>query len=396
VQSASIAPQNVILFEPDLSETTTIARAQEFADVGFRPIVLGFRRARYNRHYSAPWPEIELGRTEDARYWRRVQALLGALPAILRCRVLFKSGALFLARNLDQLVLAIVARGFFNRRIFLIYEVVDIHPTLTRNSLSCRFIRMIERLCLKRVSLVVVSSPAFLRDYFAAVQGYRGEWTVVENKLRLPRSEVTYAVRQRERVNRPLLGGKRWVIGYFGLIRGQATIELIVRLARRLPDRIEFRFRGVLTTVDEKWFRQAIAQARNISYGGEFTNPADLADLYGSVDLAWALDLENTESNSRWLLPCRFYESGLFGVPCIAVRDFEIGALIKRLDVGWTFDHPLDESLYRFFSELTRTSYEEKRRKLIAYPTETFVANGSDDTLVRKLRKLGWPTVVGD
>jgi succinoglycan biosynthesis protein ExoL len=380
--------RNVILFQPDLSETTTIARAQELVDGGFHPTVFGFRRARYNRDYVAPWPQVELGRTQDAQYWRRLRALIGALPTLARNRTLLGSGVLFLARNLDQLLLALLARALFNRRAILVYEVVDIQPALTQPGMPCAAMRLIERLCLARIELVAVSSPAFVLHYFAARQRYRGEWIVVENKLRLCPTYVSRAMRLRERRRKSSPAGRRWIVGYFGLIRGRATIELIVRLARHFPDRLEFRFRGVLTTVDRAWFRAAIAQAGNITYEGEFANPGDLAELYGGVDLAWALDLENVEANSRWLLPCRFYEAGLFGVPCLAVREFEIGRLIERLDAGWTFEHPLEDSLRGFFASLDGVSYECKRRKLLALPTTTFVARRDGDGLCEKLRRL--------
>lgn len=382
--------QRVVLFEPDLTETTTIARAQEFIDAGLLPVVFGFRRARYNRRYVAPWREIELGRTRDARYWDRLRAMIAALPAIIKHRSLLVSSGLYLARNLDQLLLALLARALFNRRAAVVYEVVDIQPAFTRDNLGCAAIRWIERLCLARTQLIVVSSPAFFHNYFAPVQRYRGEWVVVENKLRLSGFDLKRVAEQRARTTKRLRGGKPWIVGYFGLIRGQATIELIVKLAKRFPETLQFKFGGVLTTVDEAWFRAAIAQAGNIRYDGEFENPGDLTELYSSVDFVWAIDLENIESNSRWLLPCRFYEAGLFGVPCLAVRRFEIGQLIERLDVGWTFDKPLEDSLSRFFESLTTLSYEAKAEKLKTCPIGTFVAGDDGDVLCQKLRQLGW------
>ena len=65
--------------EPDLTETTTVARAMELIQGGFVPIVFGFRRARYNRSHVASWREIELGQTEDGKYGRRLKALARAL-----------------------------------------------------------------------------------------------------------------------------------------------------------------------------------------------------------------------------------------------------------------------------------------------------------------------------
>lgn len=378
----------IVFFEPDLTETTTVARASEFADNGLVPVIFGFRRGRYNCHHVASWREVDLGTTKDAHYWQRIAALIGAVPAIVRHRRYLKSATVFLARNLDQLLLALVARALFNRGAAIVYEAVDIQPAFTREDIVGAVIRSIERLCVARIDLLAVSSPAFHRNYFASRQRYRGDWIVVENRLRLSAAALADCVARRATAKRPLHGGRKWVIGYFGLIRGRATIELMVQLASRLPDLVEIRFRGVPTTVGEAWFRTAIAAAPNIAFEGVYSNPEDLGGLYGGVDFAWAIDLENVGCNSRWLLPCRFYEAGLFGVPCLAVHDFEIGRMIDRLDVGWSFETPLVESLIQFFETLDVTAYEAKRRKLLACAPATFAAVESDAMLYRRVSEL--------
>src|ERR1700761_8174789 len=104
----------------------------------------------------------------------------------------------------------------------------------------------------------------------------------------------------------------------------------MTRLAERLKGKIIFKFRGALTTVDAGIFRAALRQLPNMEFGGPYLPHQDLAALYRSVDFAWALDLEHADHNSRWLMPCRFYEAGYFGVPCLAVRDFEVGSVLER------------------------------------------------------------------
>jgi len=380
--------KDIAIFEPDLTETTTLARAKEFVAAGFQPIILGFRRGRYNRTNIAPWREIELGNTRDGQYWKRVKALICALPVIVGGRRDLRARAIFLARNLDQLLLALFARFFFNPKAVIAYEVVDIQPAFTRHGLRGAIIRATERACLKEVDLLAVSSPAFCRDYFQKKQRYRGPWVVVENKLRLSSAEAARALQVRKVAVKPVNRGAPWRIGYFGLIRGQATIELMMRLAIALPEKIEIEFRGIATTVDHGWFHAMLAQHRNVRFGGEYRNPDDLPDLYSGVDFAWAIDLENTDGNSRWLLPCRFYEAGLVGVPCLAAREFEIGQLLDRLDLGWTFADPVEASLIAFFDSLSPEAYAQKRRTLLACPADTFMTGDADDVLPKQLTEL--------
>jgi succinoglycan biosynthesis protein ExoL len=302
-----------------------------------------------------------------------LRALLGAVPAVVANRKHLTHASVLYARNMDQLVLALLARLFAGSAAPVAYEVLDIPPILTRRGAGPMLLRAIERYCLARVRLLVLSSPGFHRHYFEPLQQYRGAWHLMENKLdasvgRMPVVRCDIGSRTRRE-------SRRWVVGYFGLIRGDATFDLMTRLAARLGDRVEFRFRGVLTTVDERKFRMAIDRHSNMNYAGPYVPQKDLAKLYRDVDFAWALDLEHISHNSRWLLPCRFYEAGYFGVPCLAVRGFEIGNLVEQLGIGWTFSDPLEENLVRFFETLEPAAYDQTRRRLEARPESQFVSH---------------------
>jgi succinoglycan biosynthesis protein ExoL len=376
--------RHLFFFCPDITDATTMKRAQQFIEHGLRVIVFGFRRERYNSGYAPPWPHVELGMTADARYWQRLRALLGALPVIFAHRQWLRRAALFYARNVDQLVLTVLARWMSGNRAPVAYEVLDIQPALMGRGPGAMLLRFIERLCLRHVRLLVLSSPGFHRSYFSMIQKYRGEWFLMENKLHAPIAAAA-AIRARPFEHD---GHRPWVIAYFGLIRGQETFELMTRLAARLEGKVVFKFRGILTTVDEARFRAALAKQPNMIYGGPYRPHDDLPSLYGDVDFAWGLDLENTDHNSRWLLPCRFYEAGHFGVPCLAVHGFEFGALVEEHRIGWTFGRPLEDQLTRFFQALTPEAYRAARERLLAQPEGTFVANEDVAALSAALERL--------
>lgn len=375
--------QALIFFAPDITETNTVKRVQEFVDNGFAPVVFGFWRGRYNARFRPDWPHVVLGATRDARYWHRLRALVGAVPRLLAHRERLRRASIYYARNVDQLALALFARRLFNPRAVVGYEVLDIQPLFVATGWRGAVLRWIERRCLRRVRVLVVSSPGFYKHYYAARQGFAGEWFLLENKLH--RSTLAALPPRDAPPPRATVGEYRWVVGYFGLIRGEATFALILRLAERLRHRVLFRFAGIFTTVREAQFRAALARQPNMVYDGEYANPQALPALYSGVDFAWALDLENTADNSRWLLPNRFYEAGLFGVPCLAVRGFEFGAMVERMRVGWTFGEPLEESLVEFFETLTAADYLQKRRRLAALPTGVFVADEDAAALCRIL-----------
>ena len=195
-------------FCPDVTDASTLKRVQQFMDFGYSVTVFGFRRERYNTDYQPPWPNVPLGFTTDARYWHRLSALLHAIPTLFANRRTLARASIFYARNIDQLLLALLGRLIAFSRAPIAYEVLDIPPILMRRGLVPTFLRAIERLCLRRVSLLVLSSPGFHRNYFSAVQKYAGAWFLLENKL-YPSPSRSRSVAIRPPGNQPQAVGGR-------------------------------------------------------------------------------------------------------------------------------------------------------------------------------------------
>jgi succinoglycan biosynthesis protein ExoL len=373
----------LLFFCPDVTDASTSKRVQQFIDFGYNVTVFSFRRERYNTTYQPPWPNIPLGFTSDGRYWQRARALLYAIPTVFAHRKMLSQASVFYARNIEQLLLALFARFITFSRAPVVYEVLDISSILMRRGMITTLLRVIERLCLRQTSLLVLSSPGFHRNYFKAIQKYHGDWFLLENKLHPSISSGPVLNRR--------VSDKPWVVGYFGLIRGEATFDLITRLAERLQGRVLFRFGGILTTVDKEKFNEVLRRCPNIVYSGPYLPQRDLKDLYSNVDFTWALDLEHTDHNSRWLMPCRFYESGYFGIPCLAVHGFEVGNVIEKNQIGWTFDAPLEEALINFFEQLTPAIYEHICERLHSMPRTMFVA---DDDVTKLCAIINKPSPI--
>lgn len=382
--AGATAQQRIVLLVPDIADTITRNRVESFGEAGHKLTVIGFRRGRYHRPDPPGGPHVELGRTADAQYLQRLRAVLAALPGLVANRRLLRQADALYARNLDQLVLALFARLALRAPAPVFYEVLDVQPILVGGGLTSRLLRLLERLCLRDVRLLVLSSGGFHANYYQPIQKYRGRWFLLENKL--PASVRVLMPEGRQGAVDRVPSGNRLTVGYFGLIRGEATLDLIERLAWRLRDRVVFRFAGIVTSVDPARFRRVVAENENIVYEGEYDNPADLPRLYGSVDFTWALDLENADGNSRWLMPCRFYESGYFGVPCLVAHDFEVARTVQEFGCGWSFAAPYEEALVEFFRRLTPEDYARKRQALAAMPDTSFVAAPAADGLARILR----------
>ena len=269
VRSPVLTARELVYFGSEVRDASTVKRVQQFIDHGFAVTVFGFHRTRYNNDYQPPWPHVTLGTTIDGRYGHRLLALLSAIPILLTHRRRFTLASAFYARNIDQLLLALLARVLGGSRAPIVYEVLDIPPILMRKGVAASLLRWVERRCLRRVGLLALSSPAFHRNYYAAVQHHRGPWVLVENKLHPSIARIARPGRRA-----PVRGGRPWVIGYFGLIRGEDTFALMARLAERLQGKVEFVFRGALTTVDpEAASTQALKRLPNMDFWRSPTSP---------------------------------------------------------------------------------------------------------------------------
>ena len=102
--------RRLVFFCPDVTDASTLKRVQQFVDHGYSVTVFGFRRHRYNTAYQPTWPCVPLGLTSDGRYLQRLTALLRAIPVIVAHRHELTNVSAYYARNIDQLLLAMVAR----------------------------------------------------------------------------------------------------------------------------------------------------------------------------------------------------------------------------------------------------------------------------------------------
>ena len=290
---------------------------------------------------------------------------------------------MFYARNIDQLLLAMVARLLGGSRAPVVYEVLDIPPILMRQGISAALLRWIERRCLEHVRLLALSSPAFHRNYYAAIQHHRGPWFLVENKLHPSIARIARPTRPR-----PVRGGRPWVVGYFGLIRGEDTFALMARLAERLQGRVQFVFRGALTTVDPARFRRDAEAAAEHDLRRSLPAPQRSRDALsrGRLRLGARPRAHRPQFALADALPV--LRGGYFGVPCLAVRDFQVGSVVEQHGIGFTFDQPLEERLVRFFETLTVADYERICAELARMPDDMFVAGDDVAKLCAPDRRL--------
>jgi succinoglycan biosynthesis protein ExoL len=366
--------REIAYFMWDRTDAGTIKRARSLRAIGFHVIGFSFRRRRYNPGAEPEWENVDLGLVTDRSYLARIPNLMYGLLSAWRMRRRLREVPYFLARGLDLCLFALAVRWLIGGRQPVIYEVYDVHFTLLEDSLRGAHFRWLERRALKRVHIVAVTAPAYARIYFAERQGYCGPYFVVENKLPGEVLQETPA----NRVHPPWQRGARpLIIGWFGALRCNESVEILRRAALALPDELEIHLRGWPSEMPGEEFQAIVDGVPNMTYFGPFRSPEDLAAIYGAIDLNWAVDLQFRGGNSDWLLPFRLYEGGYHNVPALGAAGLAAAAKVEELDLGWNLSEPYAENLVEFVRRLDRTALEAKRAHLRSLPRTLFA--GDDD-----------------
>jgi len=343
----------------DLDDAAVRRRVKLLAREGFSVGLGGFRRHSAAASAGAVGTAVDLGRTMDARLVHRARTVLRRLVSPDALAELCQNAPVIVARNLEMLVLAARVRSRNQR---LIYECLDIHRMMLGTGKASQILRWLERRLLARTDLVIVSSPAFARDYFAERQGRRDRVLLIENKV--PDE------RRHSRPSAPA-GNARgvWRIGWFGMLRCRKTLEQLAALAAMSDGRIEVVVAGIPSPAEFPNFAAEAASIPGLRYLGPF-RAEDLADLYARVDFVWAIDYFEEGLNSNWLLPNRLYEGLAHGAVPIALQSVETGRWLQRNGVGLLITDPLRELPQRL-AELGTAGYTSMREAIAALPEST-------------------------
>jgi succinoglycan biosynthesis protein ExoL len=357
----------IAYFGPDGSDPAVRRRVAQWRHAGFA--VLAFAFSRPSVAIGSDYQCIDLGRVSHQSRLARIVSMIRACVRIFKLRGRLQDIQIFVARNIDNLFLALLARRLSGGTAPLIYEVLDINISCTAQSWLASALRLLERRALAHIDLLVVSSPHFVRSYYHERLGYHGRWFLFENKV------PKYAGLQRGAASDTGAGAARppWRIGWFGYLDDEQSWTMLKAAARALPDTIEIYVRGLpYTNFDMARFLADVAELPNVTYGGGFANPGDLTEIYGAVHLVWSIDCNDLQANSKWLLTNSVYEAGFLQKPVLALRDTAVGDFVASFGFGWCLDDPLEQDLIRFLTELSPAAYAEKAAQVSHLTAQLF------------------------
>lgn len=349
-------PARLAYFVHDVADAAVLRRVQMIHAEGVAVTIIGFRRRAIPLESIDDARVIDLGQTGDGRFVQRIVAVLRTMVAFGPVRAAVADADVIMARNLETLVLA--ARAAQGRR--LVYECLDIHRLLLTEGALPALVQRVERAALRKVDLIVTSSPRFADAYFRDRRRLDTPVLLVENKR--PMADTPD-----EHVDAAAKPGPPWVIGWFGMLRCRRSLAILGALAAASNGQVEVLIAGIPSDAEFTDFADTVGGMAGVSFVGRYTAD-DLPALYSRVHFAWAIDFFEEGLNSAWLLPNRLYEALGYGAVPIALAHVETGAWLTRHRVGMVIDDPA--IVQARLSAMTPAAYAVAAADVAALPRE--------------------------
>jgi succinoglycan biosynthesis protein ExoL len=290
---------------------------------------------RFNEPLKYDCHCTSLGKVKHGfRFIDRLKRLLAIIKAIPTVRRGMRSADYIYVFGVDMLFLCFLSSLGRKRKPGIVLDICDIVGDMVGSSLKARLLRLFERIMIRKIHLLVVTSQAFVTEYYEKIQGLRKlRYIVVENKLTKetckplpldPDNDIQHGLR----------------IGYFGMIRCQRSIDILNMVAKKGNGKASVYIRGV--ALDSKVGDLANDTRDNpwIEFAGPYLSPKDLPQLYQKVDIVWVCYPYKTKKtgNWRWAKTNRFYESCYYKKPMIALSGTQDGNIVADKELGICFD----------------------------------------------------------
>ena len=332
------------------------------------------KNVEYQNHHN-------LGKSPQKQYIRRFVKLIFDIPRLSKILSNNPEIDVVYAWNFDIALLFVITKLFSKRRYRFIYEVADIKPILLSKSFAGRILRKLEQFILNNTDHLCVTSEDFIINYFDKYYDCSANTHILENKV-FPKID-------NKLINTKLnneVDASKWKIGFVGLFRCNTSLQLLSELATYLPENIEIILAGRPEEYVKDTFNKLV-NLENTNYIGEYEYPDDLPNIYSKIEIIWSADFSDLSVNSKWLLPNRIYEAGLFSVPQLCFSDnVAICKYIKSLNIGWVLEEANVESLIRFFASLTGKHYQQIKSNYASLPNDQFSGDEQIKSLLNDIK----------
>lgn len=225
-------------------------------------------------------------------------------------------------------VLLVACLRFRKRDLEFIYAVGDLASVQYGGPpLITGPVKFLEKRLMQRISVLILSSPFFWSEYYEQI--YRGRWELIEN---MPEKKTWENFRGKQ-------NKKTCVVGYIGWIRDSRPIKCLLTAVRELREEgydIGVFFAGF--GPDDEEIRRKAENLDFISFHGHYQYDQDAPLLYSKVDIIFSV-YDLSVKNGKILLPNRFYECAICGLPIIVAKGTKLETYMNRYGIGYSVDY---------------------------------------------------------
>lgn len=381
VRTDSVSPRLLYLVH-DLADPAVRRRTMMLQAGGASVSIAGFSRSQKSVSKIEGVDPIELGNTENGDFIQRAVAVAKSTLTIGKKFSHLTKPDVIIARNLEMLVIAVRLRSFFGSpKLKIVYECLDIHRLMLRKDVLGNALRGLEKHLLRQASLVITSSPGFVRNYFKPFAGVTQPIEIIENRhLELIDGSAT------DGHDAGMLPQTPWKIGWFGALRCKRSLEVLSQFTQQEQGNFRVVLRGIPSLDVFPDFHDFVNAQPFMSFAGRYKNPEDLSAIYQDVHFSWVIDLFESGQNSAWLLPNRLYEGCRFAAVPIAVKNTEIAEFLSAMKIGIPMEELSVSELSNALGTLTSDDFNAHRNAVTSLPRKTWVCNLKDcQNLVSKI-----------
>lgn len=262
-----------------------------------------------------------------------VPILLGKINRLVSREL--KARGVVVTTTLDMLLitrLMTLFRGYDIR-----YLVRDLHSLQLAAGILPRLVRHIERILLRNVQKVLVTSPKFASEYYDHI--YSGEILVLEN---VPQKAVWTEFQRRPRSDGV------FVIGFVGILRYKESLFTLIETVERMHRegrRIKVVFAGGSLASDLTAIQAKISIPELFEFSGPYEYSKDIKRLYQDLDLIYAVYDENN-LNCQIAMPNKFYESIISRIPLLVAANTFVGEQTAKYGIGAVVSLSEADNLY--------------------------------------------------
>lgn len=349
-------------------------RVDKLKELGVSVDVFSFERDYY-RGSLEKRVFTSLGRVQRENYLSRIFPLVKAI-SIMKKKII--DSDVIYSFGIDTFIIGWLASRSTKKKVIYIYEIGDIRSILLRNDLIGKVMRGVEKIVLKKADLLVVTSSAYIDNYFKKIQHINDiDYIVIENKPELEQknhvSEIT------------IKDTKKITIGYFGVIRCRRSLEILIKMMRQKNGKFNLYIRGIPSGTED--LLDDIKSIEGVVVDGEYTVPDDLYEMYKHIDVSWICYPYQGErqGNWSWAKTTRFYEACFFKKPMIAQSNTQDGEYITKKGIG--IEIPLSDidQAVKMICSLSKEKIEKMTQNIINVPEKIYTYTDEHQILIDKI-----------